>query len=50
MNKQRLEVCEFREPGSWVTHTFGERTTPQRNELDVPGRERSNQSLRDGYQ
>jgi len=33
MNKQRLEVYEFRETESWVTHTFGERATRERNEL-----------------
>jgi hypothetical protein len=50
MNKQRLEVYEFRETKSWVTRTFGERATRERNEPHVVGREGSNQSLRDGYQ
>jgi pyruvate-formate lyase-activating enzyme len=35
MNKQRLEVYEFRETESCVTHTFGERATRERNEPDV---------------
>jgi hypothetical protein len=50
MNKQRLEVYEFRETESWVTHTFGERATRERNEPDVAGREGSSQSPRDGCQ
>ena len=50
MNKQRLEVYEFRETESWVIPTVGERATRERNEPDVARREGSNQLLRDGCQ